>query len=84
MADNKNMELNDEMLADAAGGADGDIPAPKFKVGDCAICVSSGQKVEILEVRCYEGPIWGWRYSIKYLKNGAETDFAFDKTLALW
>lgn len=84
MADNMNMELNDEMLADAAGGADGDIPAPKFKVGDCAITVNGGYKVEILKVNCYEGEKWGWRYTIKYLKNGAETDFAFDKTLALW
>ena len=33
MADNKNMELNDEMLANAAGG-DGNSEQKKFFVGD--------------------------------------------------
>ena len=35
MADNKNMELNDEMMANATGGTDGASGGePKFKVGD--------------------------------------------------
>ena len=34
MADNKNMELNDEMMANATGGTDGASGGePKFKVG---------------------------------------------------
>ena len=34
MAENKNMELNDEMMAKASGGMDGAAGQPKYKVGD--------------------------------------------------
>ncbi|MCR5212035.1 MAG: hypothetical protein K6C41_05735 [Lachnospiraceae bacterium] len=35
MADNKNMELNDEMMAKASGGIDGGLGSgPKYKIGD--------------------------------------------------
>lgn len=30
MTDNKNMKLNDEMMATAAGGEDSKIPEPRF------------------------------------------------------
>ncbi len=82
MADNRNMELNDEMMAKAAGGADSGIPAPKFKAGDIAICLKSGYRVRILKVLEYYNETWGWHYVMKYLHNGAETDFAYDKNLA--
>ncbi|MBQ5955398.1 MAG: hypothetical protein IJL49_05545 [Firmicutes bacterium] len=82
MADNMNMELNDEMLADAAGGADGDIPAPRFKVGDIAVQTNGNFRVEILDVLKYHSKEWGWNYRVKYLNGGAETEFMFDKDLA--
>ena len=34
MADNRNMELNDEMMAKATGGVDGVWGQPKYKIGD--------------------------------------------------
>ncbi len=34
MADNKNMEINDEEMQNAAGGNILGLPLPKFKVGD--------------------------------------------------
>ncbi len=34
MADNKNMELNDELMAKATGGEGGDEPDYKFSIGD--------------------------------------------------
>ncbi len=35
MADSRNMELNDEAMANAAGGADAGLGGgPKFKIGD--------------------------------------------------
>ncbi|MCR5788700.1 MAG: hypothetical protein K6G83_02325 [Lachnospiraceae bacterium] len=34
MANEKNMELNDEMMANATGGAEVEGTSPKFKIGD--------------------------------------------------
>ena len=82
MADNKNMELNDEMVAKAAGGADSEIPEPRFKVGDIAVQTNGDFRVEILAVLGYHSKEWGWNYRIKYLNGGAETEFIFDKDLA--
>lgn len=84
MADNMNMELNDETMAEAAGGTFKVFTEPKFKVGDYAITVKGGYKVQILKVHDKYSPVSGWRYTIKYLRNGCETDNAFDSTLAYW
>ena len=82
MADNKNMELNDEMMANATGGEGEEIPAPRFKVGDIAVQISGEYRLTILEVLRYGGPEWGWNYRVKYMQGGAETDFIYDKDLA--
>ena len=82
MADNKNMELNDEMLATAAGGEDSNIPEPRFKVGDIAVQTNGDFRVEILAVLGYHSKEWGWNYRIKYLHSGCLTEFIFDKDLA--
>ena len=81
MADSKNMELNDEMMANATGGESEEIPAPRFKVGDIAVQINGEYRLTILEVLSYCGPERGWNYRVKYM-DGAETDFIFDKDLA--
>ena len=81
MADNKNMELNDEMLSTAAGGADNEKSNPRFKVGDIAVQANGNFRVEILAVLGYHSKEWGWNYRIKYLNGGAVTEFMFDKDL---
>ena len=81
MADNKNMELIDEMLETAAGGEDSKLPAPRFKVGDIAIQANGNFRVEILDILGYHSQEWGWNYRIKYLNGGAVTEFMFDKDL---
>lgn len=39
MADNKNIELNDEMMAKAAGGAASEEPEYKFSIGDAVTMI---------------------------------------------
>ena len=34
MTENKNIELNDEMMAKATGGNGGEIAGPKYEIGD--------------------------------------------------
>ena len=65
MSDSKNMELNDEVVATAAGGADSEIPEPRFKVGDIAVQTNGDFRVEILAVLGYHSKEWGWNYRIK-------------------
>ena len=82
MADNMNMELNDENMAEAAGGMDIKLPIPRFKVGDIAVQTNGNFRVEILAVLGYHSQKWGWNYRVKYLNGGAVTEFIFDKDLA--
>ncbi len=45
MADNMNMELNNENMAEAAGGMDIKLPIPRFKVGDIAVQTNGNFRV---------------------------------------
>lgn len=81
MAENQNMNVDDEVMANAVGGENEEIPAPRFNVGDTAVQVNGGFMVTILEVLNYDRPEWGWNYRVKY-QGGAETDFIYDKDLA--
>ena len=53
MADNKNMELNDEMMANAAGGF-GDMEDPKYKVGDTVKLKGKADGFEVLILESLE------------------------------
>ena len=74
MADNKNIELNDEMMAKASGGAgEENIPAPKFNVGSQVIMADDpdlGVWTVINAVE-YCSPEDGWLYEIES-NNGSD------------
>ena len=73
MADNKNMELNDEMMANATGGT-GEVTDPKYEIGDTVqlkfaneegvVTVVDGT---VIDRRSTPG---GWQYKIQYEANG--------------
>ena len=75
MADNKNMELNDEMMAKATGGNGSEIPGPKYETGARVQLKFSGDDgvsstvVGVVEDRKYGSD--EWEYLIMYVVNGA-------------
>ncbi len=74
MAENKNMELNDEMMAKATGG-EGEEAAPnKYNVGDKVIVKGyEDHESTIKEVKGYSSS--GWCYQVRCVKedeNGYE------------
>ena len=63
MTDNKNMKLNDEAMAQAAGGTDEGIPAPKFNIGDKVVYVNDNSELVIESRKFMEGPrVSEWIY----------------------
>lgn len=67
MADNKNIKLNDEMMANTSGGTgEGNTPAPKFSVGAQVIMADdpSLSVYTVLSVEEYCSPEDGWLYII--------------------
>ncbi len=73
MADNKNMELNDEMMAKAAGGF-GEPEDPKYGEGSRVhLKFSNDEGVvttvvgTVIEMKSTPG---GWQYKIQYDVNG--------------
>ena len=73
MADNKNMKLNDEMMANAAGG-NNEIPGPKYQVGDNVKLKFANDEGVVTIVpgvvdqrRATPGD---WEYLIRYEVNG--------------
>ena len=74
MEERKNMELNDEMMAKAAGGNGTDIPRPKYEVGDTVELKFSNDEgvITIINRTVTErraNPA-GWEYKIRYSANG--------------
>jgi C-terminal processing protease CtpA/Prc len=74
MADNKNMELNDEMMANAAGGNGGEIAGPKYEIGDTVQLKFANDEGVVTTVtgvvddrRFNPG---GWEYLVRYEVNG--------------
>ncbi len=69
MADNKNMELKDEMMAKANGGAT-EIAGPKYEVGDkvqVMVTVGNGVVTTVdgfIDERRYGAN--GWEYLVRY------------------
>ena len=74
MADNRNIELNDEMMANAAGGNGGEIPGPKYEIGDTVQLKFANDEGVVTTVtgvvddrRANPG---GWEYLVRYEVNG--------------
>ena len=72
MSDNKNMELNDEMMAKVTGGVVGAQTEPKFKVGDHVhyerAFPQTGQTMALngtITAMEFINEISMWRYTIK-------------------
>ena len=73
MTDNKNMKLDDEMMAKATGGVE-DMPGPKYDIGDeVQLKFANEEGVvttvtgTVVERRSTPG---GWEYKISYTVNG--------------
>ena len=64
MADNMNMELNDEMLAGATGGVGGGQPEPKFKVGDHVKAIDDDPNWEAFITGIHGYYSLGWYYKV--------------------
>ncbi len=76
MADNKNMELNDDMMAKAAGGVEeANTPAPKYKVSDLVLLAEYPQfgTYTISSITKYS-PEDGWEYTITNNDSGLPED----------
>ena len=76
MTENKNIELNDEMMAKASGGVgDANTPAPKYKVGDQVLLAEYPQfgAYTISSITKYS-PEDGWEYTITNNSSGLPED----------
>ena len=68
MAENKNIKLNDEMMAKATGGDGGqNIPAPKFSEGSQVVMADDPDLGvwTVVSVEEYCSPEDGWLYIIE-------------------
>lgn len=78
MENNKNMELNDELMATASGGAGdiggGETNGPKYNVGDTVMLKFGNDEGVITTVPgtvlATELTPGGWFYMIRYEANG--------------
>ena len=62
MEENKNINLDDEAMSEASGGAGENIPAPIFNVGNKVIYVTDNSEL-VIESRKYAGePHNYWLY----------------------
>ena len=73
MADNKNIELNDEMIAKASGGTVDEGSAPRFNIGDL-VYQSDGNgspiTTEIVgKILRYEEGGSGWVYDVEFIQH---------------
>ena len=71
IADNKNVEINDEEMQNAAGGNILGLPLPKYKEGDHVI-VKGWESYDsvVIEVKSYPTQLTtGWKYKVKIEKN---------------
>ena len=67
MSDNKNMELNDEMMANVTGGAETTANVELFKVGERVVYLDAGAKIgKIREVYPNENNLSDTRYTIVF------------------
>ena len=70
MADNKNMALNDEAMANATGGAGEDLPLNKYNVGNRVIVAGyEDHESTIIELKGYGSN--GWSYQVRCVKEDA-------------
>ncbi|WP_036609088.1 hypothetical protein [Oribacterium sp. P6A1] len=73
MADNKNMELNDEMMAKISGGKS-DIAGPKYEIGDSVKLKFANEEGVVTTVTGFVDDrrvtAAGWEYLIVYEVNG--------------
>ena len=70
MADNKNMALNDEAMAKAAGGTGEGQPTPKFNVGDKVVYVNDNSNLVVESKKYMEGPVTSeWIYVARDPEN---------------
>ena len=70
MADNRNMALNDEAMANATGGSGEDAPVNKYNVGDRVIVRGyEDHESTVIEVKGYGSS--GWRYQVRCVKEDA-------------
>lgn len=70
MTDNKNMELNDEMMAKASGGTSETTPEPTFNVGDKVVYVKDNSVLIIESREFMQGPVIGeWIYLARDPEN---------------
>ena len=70
MTDNKNMELNDEMMANAAGGTGETTSEPKFNIGDKVVYANDGSVLIIESREFMQGPVIGeWLYVARDPEN---------------
>ena len=65
MADNKNMKIDDEMMANATGGAKG-AEVELFKVGERVVYISTAQVGKIREVYPNEKDPSDSRYTVVF------------------
>ena len=68
MTENKNMALNDEAMANAAGGTGEDQPVNRYNVGDKVIVKGyEDWDSTVTEVKGYTSN--GWKYQIKGIRD---------------
>ena len=77
MADNRNMELNDEQLANAAGGEGIVYDDPQYQIGDRVVEREFPDTVGTIisrRTQFFQGSeTWHWMYKVKW-DNGVTTE----------
>ena len=77
MSDNKNVELNDEMMATVTGG-NSDISGPKYEIGDQVNIKFANDEGVVTVVTGHvtdrKSTPGGWKYLIRYEVNGTTYD----------
>ena len=80
MAENKNMELNDEMMTNATGGAGDSRPEPKFNIGDKVVYVVDNSELIIESMKYAEGSrVSEWLYIARDPSNSVRSVSGPDK-----
>ena len=71
MAENKNMEVNDEIMKNASGGTDNGAPEPKFKVGDRVIVKGQEDRDSVIKEIHFTGDIVNnsWKYLVHMVSH---------------
>lgn len=74
MADNKNMELNDEMMAKASGGTSEPTSDHLFNVGD-RVYIKGKEEIGTLTIISYYWAGRWWMYNVRW-DDGDESLYA--------